>query len=170
MRKRIVGPFVVRAAGEVGEASRLNAELGAGDGEALCTRLYNAGLDLDLLAAVRFVARAAPRVAVAGFSLGAGLALLALGRRLGQLPEALRAVAGVSPPLDLSACADALARPDNRLYQHYFMRMLRESYRRRVRARRRGTCSWSKKRIARSRGQNQRSGSASTGHGKTPRR
>jgi hypothetical protein len=108
---------------------------GAGDGEALCPRLYNAGLDLDLLAAVRFVARVAPRVAVAGFSLGAGQALLALGRRLGQLPEALRAVAGVSPPLDLSACADALARPENRLYQHYFMGMLRESYRRRVRAR-----------------------------------
>src|SRR5258706_13434948 len=34
MRKRIVGPFVVRAAGEVGEASRLRTELGAGNGEA----------------------------------------------------------------------------------------------------------------------------------------
>jgi len=90
---------------------------------------------LLLRAAVQLVARFTPRVAVAGFSLGAGQALLALGRRLGQLPDALRAVAGVSPPLDLSVCADALARPDNRLYQHYFMAMLRETYRRRVRAR-----------------------------------
>ena len=105
---------------------------GAGDGEALCPRLYNAGLDMDLLAVVAAVARVAPRVAVAGFSLGASQALLALGRRR-ELPSALLGVAAVSPPLDLSACADALARPDNRLYQHYFMTTLREAYRRRAR-------------------------------------
>jgi uncharacterized protein len=108
---------------------------GAGDGEALCPRLYNAGLDTDVLAAVQLLARLTPRVAVAGFSLGASQALLALGRRLDDLPESLRAVAGVSPPLDLSACADALARPENRVYQHYFMAMLREAYKRRARAR-----------------------------------
>ncbi len=108
---------------------------GAGDGAALCPRLYNAGLDTDLLAAVQLLARLTPRVAVVGFSLGGSLALLALGRRLGRLPESLRAVAGVSPPLDLSVCADALARPENRLYQHYFMTMLRETYKRRARAR-----------------------------------
>jgi uncharacterized protein len=106
---------------------------GAGDGEALCPRLYNAGLDMDLLAVVAAVARFTPRVAVAGFSLGAGQALLALGRRREQLPPALLAVAAVCPPLDLAACADALARPDNRLYQHYFMTTLREAYRRRAR-------------------------------------
>lgn len=106
---------------------------GAGDGEALCPRLYNAGLDTDLLVVVAAVARITPRVAVAGFSLGASQALLALGRRRQQLPPALLGVAAVSPPLDLSACADALARPDNRLYQHYFMTMLREAYRRRAR-------------------------------------
>src|SRR5712692_9618206 len=43
---------------------------------------------LLLRAAVQLVARFTPRVAVAGFSLGAGQALLALGRRLGQLPDA----------------------------------------------------------------------------------
>jgi uncharacterized protein len=105
---------------------------GAGDGEVLCPRLYNAGLDMDLLAVVAAVARVTPRVAVAGFSLGASQALLALGRRRSELPPALLGVAAVSPPLDLSACADALARPDNRLYQHYFMTMLREAYRRRA--------------------------------------
>src|SRR5258706_1616265 len=106
---------------------------GSGDGEALCPRLYNAGLDMDLLAVVAAVARVTPRVAVAGFSLGASQALLALGRRREQLPPALFGVAAVCPPLDLSACADALARPDNRLYQPYVRAMLRESYRRRAR-------------------------------------
>jgi hypothetical protein len=104
---------------------------GAGDGEALCLRLYNAGLDTDVLAAVDAVGRVVPRVAVAAFSLGANQALLALGRRRAALPPALRAVAAASPPLDLSACADALERRDNRLYEHYFMVSLRAAYRRR---------------------------------------
>jgi predicted alpha/beta-fold hydrolase len=108
---------------------------GAGDGEALCPRLYNAGLDSDLLAVVEAVSRAVPRVAVAGFSLGGNVSLLLLGRRRDRLPSALRAVAAVSPPLDLSACASALERWDNRPYQHYFMARLREGYRSRQRRR-----------------------------------
>jgi predicted alpha/beta-fold hydrolase len=106
---------------------------GSGDGEELCPLLYNAGLDGDLLATLEVVARTVPRVAVAGFSLGANLALLAAGRRRDQVPGALEAVAAVSAPLDLAACADALERPGNRLYQGYFMRMLAEAYRRRHR-------------------------------------
>ena len=53
----------------------------------------------------------------------------------GALPPQLRAVAAVSPPVDLSACADAIERPQNRLYLHRFMRMLGDGYRRRHRAR-----------------------------------
>ena len=108
---------------------------GSGDGEELCPLLYNAGLDGDLLAVLELVAGLVPRVAVAGFSLGANVALLAAGRRRERLPRALAAVTAVSAPLDLSACADALERPDNRLYQGYFMRMLTEAYRRRHRRR-----------------------------------
>jgi predicted alpha/beta-fold hydrolase len=104
---------------------------GSGDGEALCPLLYNAGLDGDLLAALDAVARLVPRVAVVGFSLGANLALLAAGRGRDRLPPGLAAVAAISAPLDLSACADALERWGNRLYQRYFMRMLEGAYRRR---------------------------------------
>ena len=110
--------------------ARMNMR-GCGDGEALCPLLYNAGLDTDLLAVVDEVARRAPRVAVAGFSLGANLALLMLGRRRTALPPQLRAVAAVSPPVDLSACADALEAPANHLYQLRFVRMLQAAYRQR---------------------------------------
>jgi len=68
-------------------------------------------------------------------SLGANLALLMLGRRRARLPPALGGVAAICPPLDLSACADALEAPGNGVYQHYFVQMLAESYRRRNRAR-----------------------------------
>ena len=108
---------------------------GAGDSDRLCARLYNAGLSSDLLAAVAAVAGQAPRVVVAGFSLGANLGLLAAGRESRSLPKGLAAVAAVSPPLDLAACADALGRPGNRLYQLYFMRALRAGYARRQRLR-----------------------------------
>jgi predicted alpha/beta-fold hydrolase len=106
---------------------------GSGDGEALCPRLYNAGLDGDLLDVLDAVARLVPRVAVVGFSLGANLTLLALGRGRERLPPGVEAAVAISPPVDLSACADALERPGNRIYQHYFMRMLAETYRRRHR-------------------------------------
>jgi hypothetical protein len=108
---------------------------GAGDAEAVCARLYNAGLDGDLRAVLAAIAKEAPSVAVAGFSLGGNLALLALARGGDRLPAAVCAVAAVSPPLDLAACADAIDRPANRLYQSYFMRGLNAAYRRRQRRR-----------------------------------
>ena len=108
---------------------------GSGDGFALCPLLYNAGLDADLVATLRAVAAVVPRVAIVAFSLGANLALLALGRRRAELPAGLVGLAAVSPPLDLSACADALEAPGNGFYQSYFMRMLAEGYRQRHRVR-----------------------------------
>lgn len=104
---------------------------GSGDGEALCPLLYNAGLDTDLAAVLSAISGLVPRMAVVGFSLGANLALLALGRQKRHLPPGFFAVAAVSPPLDLAACASALEAPANRIYERYFMQMLTEGYRRR---------------------------------------
>ena len=112
--------------------ARMNMR-GAGDGQAVCARLYNAGLDTDLLAVVNVLARRTPHLALAGFSLGGNLVLLALGRAAARLPRGVFAAAAVSPPLDLAACADALGRPGNRLYQGHYMRALREAYRQRQR-------------------------------------
>jgi predicted alpha/beta-fold hydrolase len=110
--------------------ARMNMR-GAGDAEALCARLYNAGLDTDLLAVLGALAPEAGPIAVVGFSLGANLALLALARGGARLPATVVGMAAVSPPLDLAACAEALERPSNRLYQSYFLRNLKAAYRRR---------------------------------------
>lgn len=112
--------------------ARMNMR-GAGDGQAHCARLYNAGLDGDLVAVVGALAARTPRIALAGFSLGANLVLLALGRSAARMPPGVFAAAAVSPPLDLAACADALARADNRLYQVHYVRALRGAYRERQR-------------------------------------
>lgn len=108
---------------------------GAGDSARLYAGLYNAGLDVDLVAALGMVARETPAVGVIGFSLGANLALLALGRSAARIPEAVLAVAGVSPPLDLARCARRIGHPTNRAYQRYFMRNLRIAYQYRQRLR-----------------------------------
>ena len=101
---------------------------GAGDSARVFAGLYNAGLDLDLAAALAAVARQTPRVGVIGFSLGANLALLALGRSPARLPPGVFAAAAVSPPLDLARCAARIESPLNRHYQAYFMRNLRLAY------------------------------------------
>jgi predicted alpha/beta-fold hydrolase len=106
---------------------------GAGHGVSYCPRLYHAGLDGDLVAVLRAVAGSTPRLALLGFSLGANVGLLALGRLGERVPAGLGAMVAVCPPLDLEACAEALDRPANRLYQAYFVRKLREGYRLRQR-------------------------------------
>ncbi len=109
-------------------ALRMNLR-GAGDSAQLCPRLYHAGLEGDLVEALRTAAAVSGRVAVVGFSLGAALTMLAMGRSRSRLPAGLLGAVGVSPPLDLSACAQALNRPLNRPYQRSFVRGLSDAYR-----------------------------------------
>jgi hypothetical protein len=106
---------------------------GAGDSARLSARLYNAGLDADLLAVLQVLARRFPRIGLSGFSLGGSLALLTLGRQASRVPAEARALVAVSAPLDLLSCVSALERPLNRGYQGYFVRNLRASYRYRQR-------------------------------------
>ena len=102
---------------------------GAGDSARVYAGLYNAGLDLDLVAAMNAVAAHTPHIGVIGFSLGANLALLAAGRSGALVPPAVTRIVAVSPPLDLAACVDQLESAINRPYQEYFMRNLRNAYR-----------------------------------------
>ncbi len=104
---------------------------GCGDSLSLCPQLYNAGLTGDLLAAAEWLASRVGRFAIVGFSLGAGLTLLTLHRERRRLPEALKAVSAVCPPLDMSRCADALEERANIIYQTRFTRSLCASYKRR---------------------------------------
>jgi hypothetical protein len=108
---------------------------GSGDGERVCPLLYNAGLDGDLLAVIESVAQRAERVAVAGFSLGANIVALAVGRGAARLPAGFLGAVTISPPLELSACAGALEAPVNRFYQRYYVDKLQNDYRRRQRLR-----------------------------------
>jgi predicted alpha/beta-fold hydrolase len=102
---------------------------GCGDSLSLCPRLYNAGMTSDLLAVLRWLASRVSSFAVVGFSLGGNLTLLTLSADREKLPDELGAVAAICPPLDMSACASALERLSNRVYQLQFVTSLNASYR-----------------------------------------
>jgi predicted alpha/beta-fold hydrolase len=116
---------------------RLN-QRNCGDTEHLCAGLFHSGLTDDArhvigeLTAVDGIAS----IAVAGYSLGGNLALKLAGEYGGSPPEALRAVAAVSPILEISECVRALERPANILYQWNFVRDLKSRMRRKERVRR----------------------------------
>lgn len=107
---------------------------GAGAGADLAKRPYHSGLSDDAAAALEFIARLCPDspTSLVGFSLGANIAL----KLLGELGEAScggldRAVV-VSPPVDLAACCERLARWPNTFYDRHFVRLLRRHVRRGV--------------------------------------
>jgi len=94
-----------------------------GGTERLAPTLYHSGLSSDLGAVVRelIAEDKLPRIFLAGFSMGGNITLKLAGEWGGEAPAEVRALAAVSPAIDLAACADALHRPGNRLYEWNFL-------------------------------------------------
>ena len=92
---------------------------------------HDAGFVIDELARVDGIGA----VAVAGYSLGGNLALKLAGEYGDTPPPSLRAVAAVSPILEISACVRALERKGNFLYQWNFVRDLKARMRRKDKVR-----------------------------------
>ena len=93
----------------------------------LSRTLYNAGQSDDIGAVLAALAdRGLPRPLVAlGFSLGGNLVLRYAG--LAGEESLADAIVAVNPPVDLEACARALERPANRLYQlNFTIKLCRE--------------------------------------------
>lgn len=104
--------------------------------EHLCATLYHSGLSGDVAAVVReLIASDRPRkIFVAGFSMGGNQVLKMTGELGREAPPELAAVAAVCPGVDLSASADALHLPSNRVYEYWFLWWLRQSLKRKQRA------------------------------------
>jgi predicted alpha/beta-fold hydrolase len=114
---------------------RLN-QRNCGGTEHLSRGLYHSGLTADPRAVLdELRARdGLGRFAIAGYSLGGNLALKLAGE-LGAsgFPE-LKAVAAVSPVIELDACVRAIERRANRIYEWNFCRNLQARMRRKARA------------------------------------
>jgi uncharacterized protein len=104
---------------------------GCGGTEALSLMSYHAGQTSDLLHVVRERrGRSGGPVFVIGYSLGANVALKLAGELGEEARGLLAGVAAVSAPIDLAACAAALNRPANFIYQNRFLDRLKERIRR----------------------------------------
>jgi hypothetical protein len=99
-----------------------------------CPTLYHSGLSGDVLAVLRHYqqTRGAERWSLVGYSMGGNLVLKMAGEYGDSFPRALRGICAVCPALDLAACADALQRWDNQVYQRHFVAGLMNRYRRKA--------------------------------------
>ncbi len=115
---------------------RLN-QRNCGDTEHLSKGLFHSGLTadgqhvIDELTSVDGLTA----IGVAGYSLGGNLALKLAGEYGDGAPAALKAVAAVSPILEIGECVRALERPGNALYEWNFVRGLKRRMRRKERFR-----------------------------------
>ncbi len=100
--------------------------------ERLSPRLYHSGLTADPRAVITELARedGLSSIGIVGYSLGGNLTLKLAGElaAAGELP--VRAIAAVSPTIDLERCVGAIERTVNLPYQFNFMRQLRARLRR----------------------------------------
>ncbi len=114
-------------------ALRLN-QRNCGGTERLTPTLYNSGLSGDYRAVLRELTEVDGLTAVffIGYSMGGNLVLKMAGELGAAAPAELRGVCGVCPALDLAACAGALERPDNFIYEWHFVRNLLARYARKA--------------------------------------
>lgn len=102
-----------------------------GGTEHLTPTLYHSGMSGDLQVVVRELAERdqLTDLFLIGFSMGGNVALKLAGEYGGDAPRQLRGVCAVSPALDLSACAEAINRRSNWIYQRSFLKGLRRRVR-----------------------------------------
>jgi uncharacterized protein len=105
-----------------------------GGTEGLTPTLYNSGMSGDYRAVFEELAErdGFTQIFFVGYSMGGNLVTKMAGEFGDDVPRALRGVCAVCPALDLSACADALERRDNYLYQRHFVAGLMARYARKV--------------------------------------
>jgi uncharacterized protein len=108
---------------------RLN-QRNCGGTETLTPTLYNSGMSGDYRAVLEELSNADgfEQIFFVGYSMGGNLVTKMAGEYGAAIPKALRGVCGVCPALDLAACADALERRENFLYQRHFVTNLMSRY------------------------------------------
>ena len=98
-----------------------------GGTDRLTPTLYNSAMSGDIRAVVEELIEndRLREIFVVGYSMGGNLVLKMAGEIAEKAPRELRGVIAVCPSSDLSACADALGKPQNLLYQRHFVRSLK---------------------------------------------
>ncbi len=123
-------PYIVRVAAKLTRQGirvvRMNLR-GAGAGFGVAKGIYHAGRTEDLRRVVEWMARRTGEgpLALVGFSLGANLVLKLAAEAADRPLPGFDCVLAANPPLDLAACCRYIQRPQNKIYDRNFVRLLR---------------------------------------------
>ncbi|HEU64946.1 MAG: 2-succinyl-6-hydroxy-2,4-cyclohexadiene-1-carboxylate synthase [Candidatus Anoxychlamydiales bacterium] len=101
---------------------------GCGSGTGKSRKIYHAGQSDDVFEALKFVLSETPEseLTLLGFSLGGNITLkLAAELSIANLKLLKKAIA-INPPVDLYSSIKLLSSPKNRVYERYFIKLLRE--------------------------------------------
>jgi len=106
-----------------------------GGSERLTRTLYNSSMSSDVAGVVGALIDEdqLPSIALAGFSMGGNLVLKMAGEWGEHAPSQVKAVAAISPALDLTISARALHEWQNRLYEYRFLLGLHGSVKKKAR-------------------------------------
>jgi len=124
-------PYMVRIARKLFALGvrviRMN-QRGCGSGVGLARWPYHAGRSHDLLELLTRIKNSSPDspIVVAGFSLGGNVALKLAGEMGDRTSDYMQSVIAVCPPVNLLTCAYLISLPSARLYDQYFVRLLRQ--------------------------------------------
>jgi predicted alpha/beta-fold hydrolase len=111
-------------------AHRINLR-SCGGTESLALSNYHSGQTADVLHVLRAIKQDRP-LFLAGFSLGGNVTLKLAGELEESARDLLAGICGVSTPIDLAACAQALGKRENVIYDRRFLFALKRKIRRRV--------------------------------------
>lgn len=124
-------PNLIRMAKRLQEfgirAVRFNMR-GCGSGRGLAKKIYHSGRSEDLFTAIAQLKKEAPQspITLIGFSLGGNIALKLAGELQSVGSRFLEKVIAVSPPVDLYSSVQLLGKEENKIYEKYFYKLLRE--------------------------------------------
>lgn len=122
------------AALEAGFATHRVNLRSCGGTEELALSNYHSGQTSDVLHVLRERKRVSDApIFLVGFSLGGNVSLKLAGELGESARDLIAGVCAVSTPIDLAACADALGKPENRIYAQRFLARLKDKIRTRYR-------------------------------------
>jgi hypothetical protein len=116
-------------------AIRVNLR-GCGSGRGKAKKLYHGGQSSDIFEVLKVIKRETPNsdITLIGFSLGGNISLKLAGELSIEGIDLLKKVIAINPPVDLLASVKRLDTKENKFYQKYFVKLLKEdlSYRKKL--------------------------------------
>jgi len=94
-------------------------------------KTYHSGATEDLQSVIDYVLQVAKHehIVILGFSLGGNIVLKYTGDQAERIDSKIKIAIGISVPIDLASCSNTIGKLDNVLYNHRFLKNLRDKVR-----------------------------------------